>query len=256
MQTNFIIQFLAGLSQVFILISMCALAYFFIWKLGAKKFSENRLDPSTDEIVNKQIKSELKTATLNLMIGFFVTFTAMVLSGEITNLTSALNRPIEIVPFVLTIITLYFFNDLWFYLWHRALHTSLLFRYIHFIHHKSRAVNPFSSYSMHMIEGFLFTAWVFPILIYVPIDLRALFVMQILGTINNIMSHLGHEFLPLKLIKIPILKNVNTATYHSMHHLHYNGNYGLLTRVWDRMFGTELEGYEKNYERRKIGQSN
>ena len=252
MKTNLVIQFLAGLSQVFILISMCALTYFFIWKLGAKKFSENRLDPSTDESVKKQIKSELKNSFFNLMIGFFVTFTAMVLSGENINLTGVFNRSIEIVPFVLTIITLYFFNDLWFYLWHRALHTPFLFRYIHSIHHRSKAVNPFSSYSMHMIEGFLFTAWVFPVLIWIPIDLRALFIMQILGTMNNIMSHLGHEFLPVKLVKIPILKNLNTATYHCMHHLYYKGNYGLLTRVWDRMFGTELAGYEKNYERKRI----
>lgn len=255
MQTHLVIQFLAGFSHVFILISICALTYFFIWKLGAKRFIGNRLYPSNDEIVKKQIRSEIKNSILNLMIGFLVTFTAMMFKGDPTNLTAAFNKSVDVIPFLLTILSLYFFNDLWFYLWHRALHTHILFRYVHSIHHRSKAVNPFSSYSMHLIEGFLFTAWVIPILIWIPIDLRTLFVMQIFGTINNIMSHLGYEFLPAKLIKIPILKNLNTATYHSMHHLYYNGNYGLLTRVWDRMFGTELAGYEKNYERKRIDTS-
>ena len=42
---------------------------------------------------------------------------------------------------------------------------------------------------------------------------------------------------------------LTTTTYHSLHHSRYTGNYGLGTRVLDRIFGTEWEDYERLYDR-------
>jgi sterol desaturase/sphingolipid hydroxylase (fatty acid hydroxylase superfamily) len=44
-------------------------------------------------------------------------------------------------------------------------------------------------------------------------------------------------------------KVLTTTTYHSLHHSRYTGNYGLGTRVLDRIFGTEWEDYERLYDR-------
>jgi 3-ketosteroid 9alpha-monooxygenase subunit B len=46
---------------------------------------------------------------------------------------------------------------------------------------------------------------------------------------------------------VPGLRWINTATFHSLHHTGFHGNYGLFTRVWDRLFGTELPGYERAF---------
>jgi len=40
-----------------------------------------------------------------------------------------------------------------------------------------------------------------------------------------------------------------TTVYHSLHHSRYTGNYGLGTRVLDRLLGTEWEDYERVYDR-------
>lgn len=54
------------------------------------------------------------------------------------------------------------FNDLWFYGVHRLLHRPFLFKHIHSTHHRSRHVTPLSSYSFHVAEAMLVTAWLVP----------------------------------------------------------------------------------------------
>src|SRR5262249_36836617 len=44
-------------------------------------------------------------------------------------------------------------------------------------------------------------------------------------------------------------KVLTSTTYHSLHHSRYTGNYGLGTRVLDRLFRTGWDDYEKLYER-------
>jgi len=44
-------------------------------------------------------------------------------------------------------------------------------------------------------------------------------------------------------------KLLTSTTYHSLHHSRYTGNYGLGTRVLDRLFRTEWDDYEQLYER-------
>jgi sterol desaturase/sphingolipid hydroxylase (fatty acid hydroxylase superfamily) len=198
-----------------------------------------------------------------LVVLVFGTFTAVVASvlyaGGHTRLTTdatSIGWPLIIV----TLVALMVLNDAWFYFWHRLLHHPKLFRYVHAVHHKSVDINPFSSYSFHWFEGILLGAWVIPVVIWVPIYLPMLGVMQGIGMANNLMSHLGYEFLPRWLLRVPLLKWMNTATFHNIHHTSFHGNYGLMFRFWDRMLGTELEGYEKRFLERgaasaRVGQS-
>ena len=54
------------------------------------------------------------------------------------------------------------FNDAWFYGWHRTLHHPALFRHVHVVHHRSVDVNPFTSYSFHVVEAVLLGLWIVP----------------------------------------------------------------------------------------------
>jgi sterol desaturase/sphingolipid hydroxylase (fatty acid hydroxylase superfamily) len=72
-------------------------------------------------------------------------------------------------------------------------------------------------------------------------------VLQGVGLANNLMSHLGYEFLPRWLLRMPLLRWINTATFHNLHHTSFHGNYGLMFRFWDRMLGTELDNYEQKF---------
>jgi Delta7-sterol 5-desaturase len=146
-----------------------------------------------------------------------------------------------------TFVGLLIFNDAWFYCWHRLLHHPKLFRHVHAVHHKSVDVNPFTSYSFHWFEGLVLGAWALPVVLIVPIYLPLLGALHAIGLANNVMSHLGYEFLPGWLLKVPVLRWINTSTFHNLHHSAFKGNYGLMFRLWDRLLGTELPNYESTF---------
>jgi sterol desaturase/sphingolipid hydroxylase (fatty acid hydroxylase superfamily) len=49
---------------------------------------------------------------------------------------------------------------------------------------------------------------------------------------------------------VPPFKWTSSATFHSLHHSTFNGNYGLMTRFWDRLMGTEVASYEQVFVKR------
>ena len=93
----------------------------------------------------------------------------------------------------------------------------------------------------------MISAWAVPLVMMVPFYIPVFAVVQAIGTANNIMSHLGYELFPKWLLRVPLLKWINTATFHSLHHTEFRGNYGLFFRFWDRILGTELPTYEKAF---------
>ena len=79
----------------------------------------------------------------------------------------------------------------------------------------------------------------------------ALALVQVVGLLNNVNSHLGYELLPAWWVRAPLLSWSASATYHNLHHQRLNGNYGLFFRFWDRALGTELTGYEDAFVDRR-----
>lgn len=230
--------------------AFAGLLYFLVWKLGEKRFANRRIQ-AKKRVDRRQILFELKNTAVTLALG---TVTAVVISllfasgkTKLTTDPQALGWPAIAFSFVALLVL----NDAWFYAWHRLLHSPKIFRYVHAVHHKSVDVNPFSSYSFHALEGLILGGWVIPVVMLVPMYLPMFGVIQAVGLANNMMSHLGYEFLPPWLLRIPLFRWMNTATFHSMHHTNLQGNYALMFRWLDRLFGTEIPGYEKTFAERK-----
>lgn len=235
-----------------------AVVYFFIvgslfllfWKWFEQRLINYRIQIKK-RVDAKQLRFEIRQSVVVLFIGALnSTILSLLYSGGYTKLTTDATS-IGWFGIVFTVIALLILNDFWFYFWHRTLHHPKIFRYIHAVHHKSVDVNPFSSYSFHWIEGLILGIWIVPVVLVVPIYLPSLGFIQVVGMLNNLMSHLGYELFPPSLMRIPLIRWVNTSTFHNMHHTSLNGNYGLMTRLWDRFFHTELENYETTFMIRK-----
>ncbi len=222
------------------------LLFLILWKWGEERFRGSRIQAKR-RVDGKQIAFEVKNTLLVLLTGSPVTLAISLLyASGYTQLT--LDAATIGWPMILaTFFGLLVFNDAWFYFWHRLLHHPKLFRRIHAVHHKSVDVNPFSSYSFHWFEAFILGAWILPVVLFVPIYLPMLGVLHGIGLANNVMSHLGYEFLPRWLLRIPLLRWVNTSTFHNLHHTSFKGNYALMFRFWDRVLGTELPNYESTF---------
>lgn len=72
-------------------------------------------------------------------------------------------------------------------------------------------------------------------------------IVQVLGLLNNVNSHLGYELLPAWWVRVPPLSWTSSLTFHNLHHQKYKGNYALFFRFWDRLLGTELPGYQRAF---------
>jgi sterol desaturase/sphingolipid hydroxylase (fatty acid hydroxylase superfamily) len=221
--------------------------FFFVWRWGRERFAAARI-PGPRRLNAKQIRREIGHTFVTLLAGMTSSGAVVALhAAGLAKLSTAPASPWVILAWVAAGII---FNDAWFYGWHRLLHHPKLFRHIHVVHHKSVDVNPFTSYSFHAVEAVLLGAWIVPAALWLPIPMTALAVLQVFGLANNVMAHLGYEFLPAWILKVPLLRWTNTATFHSLHHSRSRGNFGLHTRLWDRLFGTEIADYEQVFVER------
>lgn len=226
--------------------ALMGLLFLVFWKWGAERFRGARIQ-AKKRISRKQLVFEAKNTLATVAVG---TANAVAVSLLYANGMTKLSADASALGWPAIVAGLFgflLFNDAWFYGWHRLLHHPRLFRYVHAVHHKSVDVNPFTVYSFHPVEAFILGSAVIPVVVLVPMYLPVLGVAQVVGLANNVMSHLGYEFLPRWYNKIPPFCWMNTATFHSMHHTKFHGNYGLLFRVWDRLFGTELPGYKQAF---------
>jgi Delta7-sterol 5-desaturase len=245
--TQPLLMFVQGfVAQAASYFAIVGLVYLVFWKWGEARFRGARIQAKR-RVDGKQIASEVKNTFWVLLVSSPMTLAVSMLyaSGH-TQLTldaSKIGWPMIAATFVGLLIL----NDAWFYFWHRLLHHPKLFMRVHSVHHKSVDVNPFSSYSFHWFEGLILGAWILPVALFVPLYLPMLGVLHAVGLVNNIMSHLGYEFLPRWLLRVPLLRWINTSTFHNLHHTSSRGNYALMFRFWDRMLGTELPNYEQAF---------
>ncbi len=247
---NPLLMFIQGfLGQAITYFAIVGLFFLVVWKWGEQRFQGARIQ-AKNRVDRKQIAFEVKNTLIVFLASAPTTIAISFLyasgSTKLTTDVATIGWPMIAATFVGLLI----FNDAWFYCWHRLLHHPKLFRYVHAVHHKSVDVNPFSSYSFHWFEGFILGAWALPIAMFVPIYIPMLGALHAVGLANNVMSHLGYEFLPKGLLRIPLIRWMNTSTFHNLHHSSFNGNYGLMFRFWDRMLGTELPTYEKTFLKR------
>jgi len=141
--------------------------------------------------------------------------------------------------------------EIWHYGSHRALHLKAL-HWIHAEHHKSHINSPFTAISFSFAEKLVFDVGLLGLLAgidsFISLHLFGVAAWYVGYLIINSFSHANFELKSNDYLCF-FGKVLSSTTYHSLHHARYTGNYGLGTRVLDRIFKTEWEDYERLYER-------
>lgn len=136
--------------------------------------------------------------------------------------------------------------EIYFYYSHRIIHLPKLF-WIHRHHHVAKATNPWTSLSFSLAERLilLFGAVAIPAAFshWIPFSLEGFYLYFLLNYALNVYGHLNVEIMPMAYLKSPVGKVINTTTFHALHHLRFNGHFGLFTRVLDQVHNTEYEDY-------------
>ena len=131
-------------------------------------------------------------------------------------------------------------QDAYYYWLHRLMHVKPLFRYMHAGHHRSRQPTAYASFAFDWSEAAL-TAWLLPALTFVvPIHPIVIVALLTLMTILAVLNHSGAEVLPDWLVHSWLGGWLISASRHSLHHSHFDANYGLYFTFWDRALGTDM----------------
>ena len=137
--------------------------------------------------------------------------------------------------------------EVWHYASHRAMHTKWLL-FIHRHHHESRVMSVWSAMSFSMLEKLLYSAGLIGLLglasWWLPVSFWGVVTYYLFYLATNTIGHSNLEMRDAGFCQTRQGQILNTATYHALHHGRYVGNYGLLTQVLDRMFGTRWEDYD------------
>lgn len=226
-------------------LTIMSAAYFVFWVVLGKKLSNRKIQLSK-RAGWPQIKEEISDTLLSFWGSS--AFMLIIASFKDNGLTKFYVADTLGWYEFFTVAAMIVISDAWFYWAHRAMHHPMVYKYVHALHHKSLDVNPYTSTSFHVIEALLLTVWVLPLAMLMPISMTALGIVQVIGTFNNLKSHLGYELFPNFFGKVFPFNMLVNATNHSLHHTQYNGNYGLFFRYWDLLCGTELNATKRTFQ--------
>ena len=136
-------------------------------------------------------------------------------------------------------------HDAYFYWTHRLMHTRLLYRTFHAVHHRSTNPTPWAAFSFHPLEAVVEAGIIFPIVFLIPSHPLALFLFMGCMTLFNVLGHVGYEFFPRWFTRHPLGRWLNTSTSHNLHHRDFRGHFTLYFRFWDVLCGTTGREYDK-----------
>lgn len=142
-------------------------------------------------------------------------------------------------------------EDFSFYWLHRALHTPLLYKHIHKLHHRYKQPNCWAVEYTHFLEYSLVSA---PGIFLGPMLLRShvstLWVWLVIRTLEGVDGHCGYDFWFSPFRYFPFRPG---AQVHDYHHSHNVGNYGSLFTFWDTICGTNMSF--QDYKMRERGKT-
>ncbi|PFH49532.1 hypothetical protein AMATHDRAFT_62994 [Amanita thiersii Skay4041] len=140
----------------------------------------------------------------------------------------------------------FFFEDLFHFLAHQALHKGVLYKHIHKLHHKYAAPFGLAAEYAHPAEVFILGTGTIagPILYcYFTQNLHILtvYIWITLRLFQAIDAHSGYDF-PWSLHNI--VPFWSGAEHHDFHHMAFTNNFSTSFRWWDRIFGTDKKYLE------------
>jgi sterol desaturase/sphingolipid hydroxylase (fatty acid hydroxylase superfamily) len=180
-----------------------------------------------------QIAREIKQSLVSILIfGGYGVATAV---GVRAGLWSVVPSPSPgVVALELAFLVLW--NDLHFYVIHRALHGRWLFQHVHREHHRAIRPTPYSTYAMHPVEAALLGSVMVLVQPFHAFSLPTLILFPLVSIAMNNLGHMNYDLVPRRGVWHPLA----ATRRHERHHRHVTGNYGFLLPVLDRWLGTDI----------------
>lgn len=201
--------------------------------LGICKFLEKRniLEKIEKRVIKKkQIGFEIKHSVQSIIVfGFSILPIAwLIRTGKVELL------PNTVFNIVIGLVILTLWNEVHFYLVHRLMHTKMMMKNFHFIHHKSTIPSVYSVFSFHWVEALLLSTVPLIIIPFIPFALFAVFLFPLVSILLNFSGHCNYRFGKGKGEGWMLL-----GTHHNQHHAQRRKNYGFALNFLDKIFSNQ-----------------
>jgi lathosterol oxidase len=180
-------------------------------------------------------------------------FIAMATLAFTALLSFVAHAPGTVTSFVVTFLWCWLGFEVYYWLLHRAMHTSRGFRF-HRYHHDSRVTSPLTGYSMSTVEslGWLVGLTGVPLLLglVMPVSIEGFVAYHALYQVTgNVIGHANVDFFPAAASKRVNSWISHPTLYHSLHHARFNNHYSFGSSFMDRLLGTEWTDWPALHER-------
>ncbi len=186
------------------------------------------------EQIRHEIRYSLSTAFVFSLTGFLSLY--LYRNGHTRIYMQADKYGIPYLSGSLLMLTL--IHDTYFYWTHRLLHTRWFLKNVHAVHHRSTNPTPWAAYSFHPLEALIESAFIFPVILFIPVNAVILTVFLFLVVILNVMGHLGYEFYSKRFRSGWPGRILSSSTHHNLHHQVCNRNFGYYYTIWDLLMHT------------------
>lgn len=222
---------------LYIVVATSFYLFFYKWKSDAyKNFKIQQVDISSN-----QLTKELFFSMASLLIFTAMGFVVYVLYHYgYSRIYLDINK-YGIFYFVVSVILMMVFHDMYFYWTHRLLHLPGWYQKIHTIHHQSTNPSPFTSLSFHPVEAIIQAAILPLIVLIIPAHPIAIFIFLVFMVYKNVRGHAGYEFTSLAYRQKKSKWLQSYSIDHNEHHLYGRGNYGLYFTLWDQLMHTFIK---------------
>ena len=221
---------------------------FHLWFYLLKKDKYARRSLSKKEIRKKQFYLEVKWSVVtSLIFAFAGSVTAILWQKGFTQLYTDVNKyPIWYLPVSLLISM--FIHETYYYWLHRSMHTPIVFRLMHKVHHDSNTTSAWTAFSFHPLEGLLQAAILPLTIVILPMHVYVLLFQLTIMSFSSVVNHLEIETYPANFHKHFVGKWIIGATHHSLHHKQFKYNFGLYFTFWDKLINTESPTFPSLFE--------
>jgi sterol desaturase/sphingolipid hydroxylase (fatty acid hydroxylase superfamily) len=220
-------------------------AYFLFYSILGKSLAKRslRLKPP----LGRTIRNDIELSILSAVI--FALCAAFIISEYDLGVTLLYNDLQEYGLWYLgaSFVGVLILQDTYFYFIHRIFHHRLLFRWMHFGHHRSGDPTPWSSFAFDPPETVIQALFFVGVVFVVPLHFITLIALMMTMTVWAVLNHLGFELFPSSFKSHWLGKWFIGPTHHSIHHRKYTVHYGLYFTLWDKLLGTQDPNYENEF---------
>ncbi len=135
-------------------------------------------------------------------------------------------------------------QDAYFYFTHRLSHHPKCYKWLHQGHHHSKNPTPWTAFAFDPAEAMIQSVYLMGVVTFIPIHLSVLVAVVMVMTLGALLHHFGVRLFPDSAMGKWLGSWMVGCTHHWLHHRKYTVHYSLYFTFWDRVMGTQYEGYE------------